>query len=969
MKQFEVKATNGMVDFLIEETAYQGVKQIGEVVAKDLELVTGDLPAICKTGQECTLDRVVLMGTIGKSELLDQLEKEHKISLDDVKGKTEVYLFQIVENPFMDKPEIKKLLVIAGSDKRGTIYGMFHLSKLCGVSPLIFWGDAKPKQVADLKLSLEERYCSKEPSVKYRGFFINDEWPAFGNWCVEHYGGVNAKAYKEIFILLLRMNGNYLWPAMWKSSFSEDGPGLLNAQLADTYGVIMGTSHHEPMCRAGVEWQQQYQQYGTDSAWSFMGNRDAISKFWEQGILRNQDYENVITIGMRGENDSKLLPEDATLQDNIEVVKEAIRVQNKLLKKHMNEDLKKVPRMLAIYKEVEDYYYGDENCEGLANWEELSDVIFLLSDDNYGNLRALPTKETRNHPGGYGMYYHFDYHGAPVSYEWVNCNRLTKTWEQMTTAYEAGVKDMWIVNVGDLKGAEYPLTYFMELAYDYDTWGITAPNKTEAFLRTWISQQFGEELTDAQIDMLVAITDGYTKWNAIRSPEAMREGLFHPTHFRECDRVWEEINGVMEQAQQLHNQLTGANLITYESMIYYPAMASLNLILMYLEVEQNKMLAQRGCVSANYFGKKVQERIATDICLVEEFHKSNHGKWNHCMSSAHTGFRGWDDKNWCYPTVQMVTPFLGGKAVISFRGSDSYHLGAHWQDNGPQRNEDFTRPEVEEVLVDLDSRGSIAYSYEVENTVEWLICKETKGRVEPDKTGRSTLSFTIDRTKLSGKEEGNVTIRIAFDDGTKTHSPLCFVGENISLPEAQQKENLFLLSQGYCSIGASHYMEKKDVAGEGFQTIAYLGREQAAIKAFPPMKTWTDQSDIPYVKYGVYTKCPGDYEMALYLMPRNPVEKGGRIAFEVSVNQEAKKKLWAVPEDYYTEWFNNDWSDGVLSHCRIVKTNITLHQGLNEIFIYAGEPGLVLEKIVVYPKNVEFPTSYLGPLESFCFHN
>lgn len=403
--------------------------------------------------------------------------------MEAVKGKREVYLLQILDAPFPEKPEIGQLLVIAGSDKRGTLYGLFRLSELCGVSPLIFWGDAAPVKNPEPCIVLEGAFVSKEPSVKYRGFFINDEWPAFGNWCMERYQGVNADAYQKIFELLLRLKGNYLWPAMWRSSFSEDGPGLANAELADEYGIIMGTSHHEPMCRAGVEWQNQYRRYGTDSTWSFLANAEAITRFWEDGILRNKPFENIVTIGMRGENDSKLLPPDATLRDNIEVIKGAVLAQHELLRKHISPDLRQVPRLLAIYKEVEDYYFGDETCEGLAAWEELSDVIFLLSDDNYGNVRALPTAESRKHPGGYGMYYHFDYHGAPVSYEWQNTNRLTKTWEQMTMAYEAGVRELWIVNVGDLKGVEYPLSYFMELAYDYDSWGSAALNKTEDFAR------------------------------------------------------------------------------------------------------------------------------------------------------------------------------------------------------------------------------------------------------------------------------------------------------------------------------------------------------------------------------------------------------------------------------------------------------------------------------------------------------
>lgn len=971
MDRFYVVREQKAAEFLVEEESFAGVKMIAETVAEDVFAICGNSPEIKESISGCTSDRVVLMATVGQSPLLERLERDGKVSLSEVRGKREVYLLQLVKEPFAEFPEVKELFVIAGSDKRGTIYGMFGLSERLGVSPLLYFGDAMPEHKSEPFVELADAVVSKEPSVKYRGFFINDEWPAFGNWCTEKFGGINAKAYRKIFELLLRLKGNYMWPAMWRSSFSEDGPGLLNAELADTLGVVMGLSHHEPMCRAGVEWQNQYKAYGTDSAWSFISNAEAITKFWEEGILRNKPFENVITTGMRGENDSKLMPENATLKDNIEVIKKAIRTQHDLLKKHINPDLAKVPRMLAIYKEVEDYYFGDDTCEGLKDWDELKDTIFLLSDDNYGHLRALPTEETRKHPGGYGMYYHFDYHGAPVSYEWMNCNRLTKTWEMMTQAYESGVREMWIVNVGDLKTVEYPLCYFMELAFDYETWGSGAPNKTEAFLKRWIEQQFGSRLSEKQKKMMAEVIEGYTKWNAARSPEALREGIFHPVHFKECDRVWEQVHSIMETAERLNEELSGEALVTYQSIIYYPAMASLNLILMYAETELNKELARRGCVYANVYRDRVIKRILDDSRYVEEYHEANSGKWNHCMSSAHTGFRGWDDKNWTYPTVETVVPIPGGKVVVSFRGSETYHLGAHWQDNGPMVNDDFTRPDTREVLLDIDSRGNVSFSYEVECDSPWLKCSEAGGRVEIEEGGRKTLVFTVDRSLLCRAEEAPVTVWITFDNGQKTHSKLLFMADNLSLPtsecekESDRERYLFVERQGYCSMRAEHFSEKRDVDGKGFQVIDYLGREGAAVKAFPAMEYYVNPKAAPYVKYIFMAKQTGTYKLDMHILTRNPVVKGGRMKFAVSVNESAPQEVYSVSEQYYTEWFHQEWADGVLNHARIVTTEISVREGENEIYVYAGEPGVILEKLVVYPEDTELPESYFGPEESY----
>lgn len=933
MSEFVLVKERRAVEFLVENEAYEGVRMIADTVTSDIQAVSEVLPKIRTSLNECVEKSIVLMGTVGKSALIDRLEKEDKLSLDEIRGKREVYLMTKLVNPFVDCPEIKEVLVIVGSDKRGTIYGMFHLSELCGVSPLVYFGDAVPEKKEELVLLIPDKVVSKEPSVKYRGFFINDEWPAFGNWCTEKFGGINAKAYRKIFELLLRLKGNYMWPAMWRSAFSEDGPGIMNAELADKLGVVMGLSHHEPMCRAGAEWQRKYREYGEDSTWSFISNAEAITEFWKDGILRNKPFENVVTIGMRGENDSKLMPADATLKDNIEVIKKAIRTQHVLMREHLSEDLSQVPRMLAIYKEVEDYYFGDETCEGLKDWEELEDVIFLLSDDNYGHLRALPTEMDRDHPGGFGMYYHFDYHGAPVSYEWTNCNRLTKTWEQMTQAYEAGVREMWIVNVGDLKQVEYPLCYFMELAYDFESWGSSALNKTELFAKKWIDQQFGNRLTTEQKADMGTVLEGYTKWNAARSPEAMREGIYHQIHYRESDRVWEEVNGIMQVAQKLNCELTGSALITYQSMIYYPAMASLNLILMYLEVDKNKLLAKRGCVYANTYAKRVQKRIADDCRLVEEYHKSNAGKWNHMLSSAHTGFRNWDDNDWVYPTTETVSPIPGGKIVVSFRGSEDYHLGAHWQDRGPLKNDDFTRADVKEVLLDIDSRGNVSFAYELECDCPWLVCEAKKGRVEINEEGHQTLHFTIDRTRLSGREEASCKLKVTFDSGRSTYSNLQIVAENMNNEDKDATTNLFVERQGVCAIRAEHFSEKRTIDGKGFEVIEYLGREGAAVKAFPAMETY---ENAPYVKYSMIAEKTGAYQMALTLLTRNPSVKGGRIRFAFSVNQEAPQDIYAVSEQYYTEWFHKEWADGVLDHARTVEAKVVLQKGRNDIYIYAG---------------------------------
>lgn len=961
MNTFELYKNGVMADILVEEDAYGGVKKISNTIADDIELVTGMRPRIISELSGCTGKYMILMATVNKSPLIRRLVKNGKIDLKCLEGRNEVFLIQNIEAPFPDNPEVKKLLLIAGSDKRGTIYGMFHLSELCGVSPLVFWGDVMPQVRQELILSFESRILSKEPSVKYRGFFINDEWPAFGKWCFEKFGGVNAKAYEKVFELLLRLKGNYLWPAMWRSSFWEDGPGLDNAKLADEYGVIIGTSHHEPCCRAGVEWQNQYKMYADDSTWSFITNSDAITRFWEDGLRRSKDFENIITIGMRGENDSKLLGENATIKDNVEVLKKAILTQNRLIKSVLGRNLKDVPRMFAVYKEVEDFFFGDQSSEGLKGWPELDDVILLLSDDNYGNLRSIPLLTEKAHPGGYGIYYHFDYHGAPVSYEWQNCTNLVKVWEQLTFAYEYGIRTMWIVNAGDIKGNEYPLSYFMELAYDYDTWGSSCIDSPIRFTKAWVEKCFGCMLSDSQKKAIADILFDYSRWNAARRPESLNENVYR-NNYHECERVWQKAREIIDRAEGLRQKMPARLIPAYDSMIYYPAVASANLLLLNIEAGMNHTLADRGSVFANHYIESIKKRIEDDQKYIKEFHSMLGGKWNHMMESAHTGFRTWDDNNWTYPAIREVIPIPTPKIIVSFRGDNTYNLGEHWQDKEPICNSEFTRPDINEIILDIESRGKVDFKYEIIPDKPWLKFSRLQGEVKVKKSARASIVISCDRSKLSGEDYAVIIILFEFADGERKRARVAVRAGN---PETEEYHGAFLEAQDYICIEAEHYDGRTDVDGMGFRAIFGLGRTGSAIKAFPVTENWLDKKNKPFVEYSFITRKEGEYNLSFFFSPRNPMKKGEKVRACFSINEGTEQYLDVVSENYYAEWFNKDWSFGVVNNVRIISTKVNVKKGKNIIRFYATEPNVILEQILLYPAGNRPGKTQLAPAESY----
>ena len=408
---FTLSESGKTTPIYVSSTDWTGVLRAANDLQSDLEKITGAKPLVYKDVIPKTGD-IIIIGTIGKSPLLDRLVKEKKIQVANMKDKWENLLIQVVENPL---PGVKQALVIAGSDKRGTIFGIYDLSEHIGVSPWYWWADVVPAKKTALYIKAG-RY-TQSPSVKYRGIFLNDEDPDLTRWVKEKFSTVkpganppvpsgvanyNHQFYAKVFELILRLKGNYLWPAMWNNAFNEDDSE--NPRLADEYGIVMGTSHQEPMLRAQKEWDRRYQR--TLGSWNYTKDPDTLQSFWSKGIQRNKNYESILTIGLRGANDTEMAPggpeANKTLLENI------VDVQRKIIAKVINPDVTKVPQLWCLYKEVQDYYN--------AGMRVPDDVTLLWAEDNWGNVRRLPTPEERKRSGGAGIYYHFDYHGGPRSF-------------------------------------------------------------------------------------------------------------------------------------------------------------------------------------------------------------------------------------------------------------------------------------------------------------------------------------------------------------------------------------------------------------------------------------------------------------------------------------------------------------------------------------------------------------------------
>ncbi|SEO44172.1 Glycosyl hydrolase family 115 [Amphibacillus marinus] len=949
--------TNSGALFYQELGAYSGVNKVAAKVMHDIKLVFGYLPQA--TGDRTKLAKhAIIYGTVEHSPMLQKLAEQKRIDLATITGKREVFLFQVIEQPFEG---VESALIIAGSDKRGAIYGLFHLSEQLGVSPLVNWNSVKPARKEVFSLGTNFIYTSKEPSVRYRGFFINDEWPAFGSWTTHNFGGFNAEMYDHVFELLLRLKGNYLWPAMWSARFSDDGPGLANAELADEYGVVMGASHHEPCLRYGEEYKYLR---GADSkygdAWNFITNRDGIIKFWENGLKRSGQFENVITVGMRGEQDTAIMDKESTLADNIAMLRDVLKTQNQLIREHVNPNLAEVPRMLALYKEVEPFFYGDKDTQGLINSEELENVILMLCDDNHGNLRTLPTEDMRDHQGGYGMYYHFDYHGGPVSYEWINSSYLPKIWEQMTMAYDFGIRDLWLVNVGDIATQEFPLAYFLDLAYDFDKWGTDAINQTDLYTKQWVDQHFANKFSEFDRDKLFDLLTGYTKLAHNRRPETMNVNVYHPVNFKETDQTLEQIDQLLQIAEELYQAIDAEHLSAYVALAYYPAVGNLNLQKLWLLTGKNNAAAKLGKLEANQLAEQVQACLRRDRALVDQYHTIENGKWYGLGLSEHIGFTHWNEDENQNPVLMQTWPANKPRLVVTVDGTEQHTEGSPWHKHTLLLS-DFLQPDIEQASVTISSVSDQEAAYQIINETAWLTCSRLSGSLDGKEKTTEVITFTINRAAMNGETEGSIVIKLPT--GACTLLVKATQSKFTELPE-----QTYIETNGYISIEAAHYFAKQNATNaqgdlHQFHVLQGYGKTLSAVKAFPTTEHFTIGKDAPYLDYQFVLSETGTHEVELYMQPSNSVTNANTLFCGVQLNDNDVSIINVLPDGYQVN--DHNWGQGVLSNIHKHVIKIQADKGLNTLRIYAVSPGFVLEKLVIYPEANKPAASYLGPPETY----
>lgn len=937
---FTIVANGKASSIYVDSSDWKGVIRAAKDLSDDVRKVSGTKSEVVEKLQY-PAKGVILIGTIGKSKIIDKLIADKRIDVSEIEGHWESFIIQTVDGN----------LIVAGSDKRGTIYGIYDISERIGVSPWYFWADVPAKKNNQLYVKAG-RYVQDSPKVKYRGIFINDESPSFTGWCNNKFGGVNSKMYVNMFELLLRLKANFLWPAMWSNAFNEDDP--MSPVLADEYGIVMGNSHHEPMMRAQKEYTKCKQEIG---AWDFVTNSANLEKFWFDGLNRNKNYENVITMGMRGDGDMAMGKGDD--QENIRTLQNVVKSQREIIQKVYNDSPANHPQLWAIYTEVQRYYD--------AGLTVPDDIILLFCDNNSGYIRRIYPPKEKNRKGGGGLYYHIDMNGGPWNDRWINTTTIPKLREQFNLAYQTGINKLWVINVGDLKPKEIPIDFIMRYAWNPEA---VPADKTMDYSIDWATKTFGKEHAVEIAD----IVSKYPKYNLWRKAEAQVPNIFSIVNYNEGDRVVQLWRDVANKAEVLKYKIAPEAQDAYYQLVLYPAKASAGIAEMYIAADKNNLYAKQGRVSANDYAKRVRDLYDLDKQLSDYYNgPMADGKWKNMMSDIHMGYTMWSMPHAnSMPAVVAVTPLPTPAMGIAVEGSEQA-----WPDSKEKAALPlFDSLNKKPYYIDIFNRGTGAFAFKASTNKPWIKLSSIKGIVEKE----NRIMVDIDWKSMPvGKADGLIEIK---QGDSLVQVQVSAVKATIPLT----KDSYFGSLTGEFSIPANKF--NVNVPGKQSKWILLpdLGRNEACMGIYPVTAPSETSKTAPHLEYKIYLNQQGKTTICIGILPTQDVypERGLRIAVSIDNDEprilDARKGL----VDTFSEYTSKNLANSkVLKPLPPLNENIALVGtgklrrseifdnlrwldvqldvaaiGFHTLKVFMIDPEVVLERIVVNPDNNH--PSYFG---------
>ncbi|EGW30042.1 uncharacterized protein SPAPADRAFT_158400 [Spathaspora passalidarum NRRL Y-27907] len=961
-KEITLHDHSSTATLFLDQNDWPGVNRAAEDLSDDFRKVTGHaLPVsnytssndICKKIHG-SVENAIIIGTIGNNTLIQNLIKEKKINVDKIKGKWESYIQEQVENPV---PCIKNALVIAGSDKRGAIFGAYDISEQIGVSPWYYFADVVPQSHDSIYFSGSK--TQGEPGVKYRGIFINDEQPAIAAWVAEFFpeGKYNSyfvhQFYVKLFECLLRMRANYLWPAMWASMFGVDDPE--NQYWADYYGVVMATSHTEPLMRATNEWST----FGK-GAWDYSTNKDNIVSFWKDGIERSKPFENVWTMGIRGFGDTPISGgvETSLLED-------VIATQRELLGQYFgNSSVTDIPQSWCLYKEVQSYYE--------AGMPVPDDITLLWVDDNWGNIRRLPLNNETSRSGGAGVYYHFDYVGDPVDYKWINTISNEKTWEQMHLAKERGADRIWLVNVGDIKPLEVPIEYFISLGYHYDVWGPI--NKVFEYTEAWAQREFGQWYKNTT--EIADIVDLYGFLINRKKYESLNATTYAIYNYQEADTVLQQWSDLSARAWNVYNQLPKNVQPSFFQLVLHPVNAGYIVHDIMISAGKNNVYAEQRRNQANSLATYVQTRFGDDHSWKNQWDSMLNGKWHHMMDQTHLGYFFWQQ-----PMRDVMPPvsicqaddnnLAGAMGVTvdqsrgSVPGDDLYNAVAYSNNTLITPPQD---PYTGNTFIEIFNRGNEDVNFKVSSENDFVTLSQTTGYISATNDSIWNSVKVWVEVDWSKAPEGS---NIVFIDVTSNTTYGFFGPPQIHVPinknQAPTNFKGFIEAGEVISIEAEHFSKKVDNNKVNYEVINRYGRTLSGVTLFPvTADSQTSDANAPHLEYDFYSFSTPAYgtNITVYTSPSLNTYPARPLKYAIAIDDEQPQEVQLVIDTTNPLNMPDHWEQAASDTIWLHNTTHNISSsGQHTLKLWALEPGVVFQKAVIDFGGVV--PSFLGPPETY----
>ncbi|PVI01278.1 glycoside hydrolase family 115 protein [Periconia macrospinosa] len=966
------------------------VKSLGRDVAE----ITGTTPELHNVTTNSTFSgglpvgngsTAIIVGSLNSS-LIRHLAANDLIDISDIEGKWETFQTSVVANPL---PEIKKALVIAGSDKRGTIFGIHTLSEECGQSPYHWFADVPAKKHSAIYV-LPKSTLHGPPTVKYRGLFINDEEPALTTWWARQHNSshypLDTEFYEHVFDLLLRLRANYLWPAMWRSTtpspgniFFTDDPG--NMQLANDYGIVVSTSHHEPMQRATNEWNQT-----ETGPWDWTLNKDNVTRFMEEGIRRMGQNESYVTLGMRGPGDA-LAPIQGP--DAIEILREVFEVEREIFKKVLGDQ--KVNQVWTIYKEVATYYAAGLNPP--------DDVTIIMPDDNHGQVQRLPTGNESSREGGVGVYFHFEYFGSPRSYKWSNSNNLPKVLKELLQAFWRDANRIWVVNVGDIKPMELPLNFAMDIAWNANKFDF---DMIPSYLHSYATREFGSEHADEISSLLME----FSNLIGMRRFEMVHPGTYSTVNYHEAERILGRWRNLADQTKTVYSNMPEDFKPAYYELLFYPIVAGATYYAVNIGTGLNHQYAMERRNSANTLAQQVLEDFEYDYDLIEEFDALVNGKWEHIMSQAKLDAVTEQPRNWANPSRDIATnlsfvqlrqnmQFSQGNLGIYAEGSTSPMNQGRWaesiDDSMPTVQFPATLPVMNRYgpsvrTIDVYMRGDYRvplYWQLGDIPVSWLHIEPRSGTVSQEQYDQR-LNVTVEWDKVPEGFNGTIEVGITSEPSPYPYFDL------IRIPIQNQKVPAdfegFPETAGFISIEAPYFQRCYPPSSNNtrpnslhhnrtvaFSHIAYLGTRSEsgsiALRPYISSRSSLSASTSAYVEYDVYLfNRTSALNATVYINACLDTDPNLLMQFSLTLDDKPQnftrvlgdpKNAGDVPPEWMSDVPNQVWTKNIQLG--------SAEGGKHKLRWSVNSPEVYLEKIVLDTRG-GVKESYLGPPETTLVH-